>query len=392
MISYSEALENVLKTATDFGVEKIPLLESVGRVLDENITADRDFPPFDRVTKDGIALNSDILISKKKTINIEAIFAAGSQEGILKNKNNCVEIMTGAMLPKNTDTVIMYEDISIENGGATLKKSFSKGQNVHKKGSDRKAGEVILKKNRKITAREIGVLATVGKTEILVKKLPKIAVISTGDELISIDRTPLPHQIRSSNNYSLYAALAEENIIPNLFHLKDEKTEMKDFLENLVKEYDILLLSGGVSKGKFDFLPGIFEELKVEKIFHRVLQQPGKPLWFGKQEEEKTIVFSFPGNPVSTFVNFHIYFKNWLRKSLQIEAKNEQVFLSEFENTSTLTRFLLAEIISENEKLTAKLIEGNGSGDLISLTKAAGVVIIPPKTSIKNESVDFIKF
>ena len=291
MISHPEALEKVLATATHFGSEKIPLLESLNRILAEDIFADRDFPPFDRVTKDGIAVNSQALENNKISFKIEAVYAAGSPQGILNSLENCVEIMTGAMLPKNCDSVIMYEDIEIKNGIATLQTEVKPRINIHRKGSDRQSGEKVLSKNQRISAKEIGVLATVGTSKVLVKKLPKIAIISTGDELVNVEETPLPHQIRTSNTLSLFAALEKEKITPTLLHIRDEKDIMLQQVENAIKNHDVLLLSGGVSKGKFDYLPEIFEELKVEKIFHRVLQRPGKPLWFGKQQEKNVTVF-----------------------------------------------------------------------------------------------------
>lgn len=394
MISQPEALKKVLATITNFGTEKVALLESVNRILAEDIFADRDFPPFDRVTKDGIAVNSQALENGKTSFKIEAVYAAGNPQGILNDPENCVEIMTGAMLPKNCDSVIMYEDIEIENGIAVLQTEVKAKINIHRKGSDRQAGEKILSKNQRISAKEIGVLATVGKAKVLVKKLPKIAIISTGDELVNVAETPLPHQIRTSNTLSLFAALEKEKITPTLLHIRDEKEIMLQQVENAINNHDVLLLSGGVSKGKFDYLPEILEELKVEKIFHRVLQRPGKPLWFGTQKEKKVTVFSFPGNPNSTFVNFHIYFKKWLDKSLEVKNSTSEVILSSvIENHPKITRYLLVKTQVKNGQFRAELLNENGSGDLISLANADGVIVIPPEKDFKaGDVVEFIEF
>ncbi|MFC6859456.1 molybdopterin molybdotransferase MoeA [Zunongwangia atlantica] len=394
MISHPEALQKVLATITNFGTEKVALLESVNRILAEDIFADRDFPPFDRVTKDGIAVNSKALENGKTSFKIEAVYAAGSPQGILKDPENCVEIMTGAMLPKNCDSVIMYEDIEIENGIATLQTEVKAKVNIHRQGSDRQSGEKILSKNQRISAIEIGVLATVGKAEVMVKKLPKIAIISTGDELVDVAETPLPHQIRTSNTLSLFAALEQEKITPTLLHIRDEKKVMLQQVENAINNHDVLLLSGGVSKGKFDYLPEILEELKVEKLFHRVLQRPGKPLWFGKQHEKNVTVFSFPGNPNSTFVNFHIYFERWLAASLELETSTSEVILkTDIANNPKITRYLLVKTKAENGQFQAELLNENGSGDLISLANADGVIMLPPEKDFKQgDVVEFIKF
>ncbi|SFC90921.1 molybdopterin molybdochelatase [Zunongwangia mangrovi] len=394
MISHPEALEKVLATITNFGTEKVALLESVNRILAEDIFADRDFPPFDRVTKDGIAVNSEALEKGKTSFKIEAVYAAGSPQGILNDPKNCVEIMTGAMLPKNCDSVIMYEDVEIEDGIARLQTEVNAKINIHRQGSDRQSGEEILSKNQRISAKEIGVLATVGKAEVLVKKLPKIAIISTGDELVDVAETPLPHQIRTSNTLSLFAALEKEKITPTLLHIRDEKEVMLQQVENAMNNHDVLLLSGGVSKGKFDYLPEILEELKVEKLFHRVLQRPGKPLWFGKQHEKNVTVFSFPGNPNSTFVNFHIYFKKWLAACLGNETSTSEVILkTDIANHPTITRYLLVKTKLENGQFQAELLNENGSGDLISLANADGVIVLPPEKDFKQgDVIEFVEF
>ncbi len=394
MISYSEALQKVLETATDFGKELVPLLKSNERILAEDIFADRDFPPFDRVTKDGIAVHSEALEKGIKSFKIEATFAAGNALGKLNNSENCVEIMTGAMLPANTDSVIMYEDLDIKNGIATLQNKVKPKINIHRKGSDTKKGVLILKENQQISGKEIGVLASVGKAEVLVKKLPKIAIISTGDELVEVSEKPLPHQIRKSNTLSLFAVLENQKITPTLLHIRDAKEIMLQEIRSAINTNDVLLLSGGVSKGKFDFLPEIFQELNVAKIFHLVNQRPGKPFWFGQQREKNVTVFSFPGNPVSTFVNYHIYFKTWLAKSLQLKTEKIEVFLQQkIEIDTFMTRYLLVTVHNSKGKLNAKLIDGNGSGDLISLSSADGVIIVPPQKSFsENNLVEFVQF
>lgn len=388
MISFEEAMDLVLDSPISFGEEKVVLNKATGRVLAETIYADRDFPPFNRSTKDGIAINYSAIEKGISEFSIEGISPAGSIQNDLVNLEACIEIMTGAVIPKNADTVIMYEHIKIENNKARLLKSVKKGQNIHQKGSDETKGAIVLNTGLKIDAAEIGILASVGKAEIMVKKLPKICLVSTGDELVAVNEIPKPHQIRQSNSHTLKAALLQQNILADTIHIADHKNTIKIALQNAIKQYDVLLLSGGVSKGKYDYLPEVFTEIGIEKIFHKVKQRPGKPFWFGSHKASKTTIFAFPGNPASSFANYQVYFKAWLNKSLGLPAKEITVILNEaFENTTDLTRFIRAKATIDSGKLVVSLIHGNGSGDLTSLSKANGFVVFDPNSNNKVGAV-----
>ncbi|MDB4171624.1 molybdopterin molybdenumtransferase MoeA, partial [Polaribacter sp.] len=188
MISVAPALQAVLNTTQDFGVEQIPFLKSVGRVSKEAIYADRDFPPFHRVSMDGISIDYTAFKNGQRSFRIAGTQAAGSTKLALQDSKNCMEVMTGSVLPDNTNTVIRYEDITIKNGIAMVHvDSLQKGQNIHEKGKDRKVGDLLIAKNTKIAAAEIGVLATVGKSFVKVAKHPKIMIVSTGDELVDVE-------------------------------------------------------------------------------------------------------------------------------------------------------------------------------------------------------------
>lgn len=392
MISFSLAYEKVLEHHWHFGTEEVPLHKATGRVLAEVIYADRDFPPFDRATKDGIAIAFEGL-QKGNQLCIDGVIAAGTPKYQLKSIDSCLEIMTGAMVPTNADTVIMYEDISILNDVATVHKLPLKGINIHYQGSDTKKGSKILDANCRITSAGVGVLATVGKASVLVKKLPTITLVSTGNELVDVDRVPLPHQIRKSNIHSLFALLGQEHIVPGLRHMPDEKTTLKKGLSEALQHSDVLMLSGGVSKGKFDFIPEVLSELGITKIFHGVMQQPGKPFWFGKHHQTGKLVFSFPGNPVSTFVNYHIYFKDWLYASLELPVPRLSITLKETIKVSgSLTRFFGVKTSLEKAVFWANLIKDNGSGDLTSLVFADGFIRLSPKEDdyMKGDVVPFI--
>jgi molybdopterin molybdotransferase len=380
MISFKDAYQKVLALYQDFGHEQVPLETAMGRVLAEDIVADRNFPPFNRATKDGIAIHFDAFEKGRTTFAIEGVLAAGMPSRPLLDTDNCVEIMTGAVVPDNADTVVMYEHLQIENGSATLTKNPIRGQDIHLEGSDQKKGDLVLKKYSLLSASEIGVLAAVGKASVKVRKLPKLAIVSTGNELVEVEEVPLPHQIRKSNIHTLYAALSAEGIVPTKLHLPDEKTGIKKALYHTLKAHNAVLLSGGVSKGKFDFLPEVLEELGVEKIFHGVYQRPGKPFWFGIHRETNTLVFSFPGNPVSTFANYNVYFKNWLRRSLGLPLPKINVILKEVVAAKgDLTLLLRAKIAFHQGQLLATLVKENGSGDLCSLVDTDGFIVLEPK-------------
>ncbi len=378
MISFEEAFHKVLDYPLNLGDERVTLLRGTGRILAEDIEADRDFPPFNRSTKDGIAINFSTIERGIDRLKIEGTLSAGMAQQTLSSDTNCFEIMTGAILPKNADTIIMYEQTEIKDGWAIISKTTTKGQNIHIQGSDEKAGAVLMEKGTKITASVIGVLASVGKSEVLVKKLPKVCVVSTGNELVEVSETPLPYQIRKSNTLSLTAALEKAKIVPTRLHLADDRTIIEKELRIALAEHDVLMLSGGVSKGKFDFIPDALEALGMQKIFHRVAQRPGKPFWFGIQEAPRKVVFSFPGNPVSTFANYHVYFLPWLAKTLGIDTEKPSVILDEpVRPHPSLTLFPQVKTEWRKGRLQANLVQGNGSGDLISLAKADGFVCVP---------------
>jgi molybdopterin molybdotransferase len=377
MISVAQALQTVLNSFQDFGVEEIPFVKSVGRILKEEIVADRDFPPFNRVSMDGIAIAFQQFKNGQRAFKVEGIQAAGSEQISLQDAESCIEVMTGAVLPNNANTVIRYEDITIENGVATINtNAVNDGQNIHNKAKDGKFDDILIYQNTKISAAEIGVLATVGKSFVKVARQPKVMIVSTGDELVGVDEIPLEHQIRRSNVFTLVSLLERLNIPSETAHITDDKSILKSKIEGYLQEYDVLLFSGAVSKGKYDFLPEVFEELDVEKLFHKVAQRPGKPFFYG--QTNTCSVFGFPGNPISTFVNCLAYFYPWYYKSVGIETNQERAILGEDVSFKpSLTYFLQVKLESENGKLVAFPITGNGSGDLASLVNTDAFIQLP---------------
>lgn len=395
LISVEEASAIIKKEAEDFGVEEVPFQRAQGRILKEAILADREMPPFNRVSMDGIAINSSVFESGNRQFEIEGIQAAGSEQLSLHHSENCLEAMTGAMLPFGTDAVIPYELVTIEDNLAKVHiEDISYFQNVHQQGLDRKKDDVLIQKNTKLSSAEIGILATVGKTRVKVAAFPKVAIISTGDELVDVDQTPKPFQIRRSNVHNLISLLETKGIHAHSYHLKDNKTELKQKIRKHLESYDVLMFSGAVSKGKFDFLPEILDELGVKKLFHKVQQRPGKPFWFGKKN--KTTVFAFPGNPVSTYVSCLKYFFPWLSYSQtgREESRPHAVLATDFVFKPNLTYFLQVKLHNESGMIMAYPKAGNGSGDLANLTQSDAFLELPPDKSefVKGEVYPVIQF
>tara|TARA_R110002073_G_scaffold279026_1_gene442859 strand:- start:98347 stop:99576 length:1230 start_codon:yes stop_codon:yes gene_type:complete len=397
MITSQQALDIILSNAQDFGSEEISFTKSQGRTLKEDIKADRDFPPFNRVSMDGIAISYKAFTEGRRDFRIENIQAAGSEQLALKNEANCIEVMTGAVVPKNTNAVIRYEDLIIENEVATIGvETISNHQNIHEQGKDRKEGDVLIKKNKIISAAEIGVLATVGKSMVTVAKQPKVLIISTGDELVEVAEKPLSYQIRRSNVHTLVSLLERLQLKADSVHLPDDKPLLKEKIAQQLITYDVLLFSGAVSKGKFDFLPEVLEELGVKKQFHKVKQRPGKPFWFGtfepltesertEKKEMKTVVFAFPGNPVSTFVGCLNYFYPWYKKSIGVVYKNydKAILAKDVSFKPDLTYFLQVQLENRKGLLVAVPVTGNGSGDLANLVNVDAFLVLP------NNQTDF---
>lgn len=340
-------------------------------------------PPFNRVAMDGIAIPYEAFEKGIRTFKILAVQAAGEKPKDTRAISECIEIMTGAALPATTDTIIRYEDLEIKNGEATVQvENIIKGQNIHWKASDKKISEVLIDVDTMITPSVINVAASVGANNLLVKKLPKVAVISTGDELVEVDNKPSPYQIRNSNAYAIEAVLKQHLISPTLLHLPDEEKTIRQQLKQALEEFDVLILTGGVSMGKFDYVPKILEELSAQLLFYKVQQRPGKPFWFGSYEHK--LIFAFPGNPVSSFLCLHRYFLLWMKSCLDIPSPNLYALVNEdVEFKPDLTYFLQVKLQANEEgKILAQPIKGNGSGDFSSLTKADAFIELPAHKSI----------
>jgi molybdopterin molybdotransferase len=394
MITVDQAWQLVAKEFSSVAVEEVSLVESIGRVLAEDIFADRDGPPFDRVAMDGIAILSKNL-KNQKIFKIEAVAKAGEPQRQLINFQNAIEVMTGAPLPIGCDTVIRYEDLKIENGMAEVASSVAAQIiNVHFKGSDFKKNEVIVTKHSGIHAPMIGILASSGKPRVQVLKNLKIGIVSTGDELVGIDEIPLDHQIRRSNIYALEASLRSFGFnVVELVHLPDNPQMIFDKLKSILEKVDVLILSGGVSEGKFDFIPQTLNDLGVETIFHKVSQRPGKPLWFGKKNEK--IIFALPGNPVSCLVCLRRYFIEAICNMNNEAILTKEVILENgIQVKGDRVYFQPVKLKNIQGKLIAQTIQGNGSGDYLTLKDSDGFVELDPQHNpfLQNQVVRFFSW
>ncbi|MBX2966085.1 MAG: molybdopterin molybdotransferase MoeA [Cyclobacteriaceae bacterium] len=393
MISVTEATRIIQQVPAPLSITKVTLAEAIGRVLAETISADRNLPPFNRVTMDGIAISSNTFATQK-SFTIEGIQPAGAPCISLTDSRNCLEVMTGAMLPTETDAVIRYEDVEIQNGIATIKiENIKAGMNVHAQGADAQAGDELLSAGQLISPAEMALLASVGKSEVLVYQFPRTAVISSGDELVEVTVVPEPHQIRRSNVYALQAAMRECGWQAEAFHLNDMREDVLRNLKTLIQDYDVLILSGGVSKGKFDFIPGALNELGVNKLFHQVSQRPGKPFWFGTAGTK--VVFALPGNPVSTFLCFYRYIKPWIFAAMGVKGIEQTAVLTfSVEFKPSLTYFLQVQSRYVNGRHEAVPVPGSGSGDFANLKEVSGFLELPDDRTNFNmgEAYPYIPF
>lgn len=379
MITVQQAEDIILSQTNNFGQEYIAYDQALGRVLAENLTADRDLPPFDRPTVDGIAIRYAAYEKGIRSFPIKAIQSAGEASIPIDSETECIEIMTGAALDASLDTVIRYEDLLVNNGIATFAIDIKKGQNIHLKGRDKKEGEILVQANQIITPSIVGIASSIGKTSLAVKKLPKIIIISTGDEMVSPELTPSLYQLRRSNGITIQSVLKKYHIEADTLHLNDDYEEIRQEISRCIHEYDVLLMSGGVSMGKFDYLPQVCEELGIEKLFHKIKQRPGKPFWFGKNDAQK-LVFAFPGNPVSVFMCLHRYFIPWLEKSLEIPGSSPQfaVLQNDIEVPFPLQYFVQVKLgNSQLGQLTAESVNTNGSGDFSHLADTNAFMELP---------------
>jgi molybdopterin molybdotransferase len=317
MISFEKALEIILNSARYLGEERVHFMESLNRVLAEDVISDVDMPPFDKAAMDGFACRKEDL---EMELDVIETVAAGQVPKKRIVKGQCTRIMTGAMVPEGADTVIMVEQTQTVD---TERIRFTAGKtspNIAYKAEDVKVGDVMWKKGQPILASHIAIFAAVGCTNPLVAKEPRVAILSTGDELVEPTEFPGPGQIRNSNAWQLIAQVKNTNCIPDYMGIVPDTEEATDkAISRALAENDVVLLTGGVSMGDFDFVPQVMRKNKVDIHFQKVAVKPGRPTVFGVTD--KSYIFGLPGNPVSSFINFEIFVKPLLYKLMGHDYK-----------------------------------------------------------------------
>ena len=386
-ISSQRADSIIQEQVSLLGTERIPFQEAYGRALREPVLADRAFPPFDRVMMDGIAIRGKDFSRGDRTFHSEGIQRAGAEAATLMESGSCIEVVTGAVLPGGTDTVIPVEKVAASGTVFQLNEGYEPlpGQFIHRRGSDNLRGDTLLEAGVILGGKEMALVATCGYKEVTVSVIPRVTIVSTGDELVEVDQTPAPFQIRKSNAYAL-AAACEAQAYPirtRLRHLPDDREKISSKLDSILNDSDMVLFSGGISKGKYDFLEELLGAAGVKQHFHWVRQRPGKPLWFGTTEWGIP-VFALPGNPNSTLTCFYRYVTLFTDKMIGLGKKSSPTALlkAPFSFDKLLTLFLPANIeFAAGGQLLAEPVAPQNSGDLARLAHTDGFVELPEDQS-----------
>ncbi len=399
MISVAEADRLLAGFRDPWPTETVSLHQAVGRILREDVRADRAYPAQDRSRMDGIAIAFAAWEMGVRRFPVTALARAGEPRLRLDDASGCVEIMTGAALPEGSDTVIPYEDLEISGGVAHVRDDIAVtlGKNVHPRGSDCAKDAVLIPAGERLHAAHVAIAASVGAARLVVSRLPRVMIVATGDELVGISSAPEDHQLRASNGPALAALLAPWAAVSET-RCGDDPAALSAAIAKALADSDILLVTGGVSAGKFDLVPDTLAELGVEKVFHKIAQKPGKPLWFGSKarslaknpgnpaptEEAPRLIFGLPGNPVSSLVCARRYVLPllWAKAGWNPPAASAR-----YEGTvpaSRLTRFLSVRVEEIDGIRLAVDVPINGSGDFAGFGGSDGFVEIPAGESVRE--------
>ena len=383
MISVEEALEKILSHIQPLGTEKISLPDALGRVIAEDVYAKRDIPPLDNSGMDGYAVRSvDVAqATRDHPIRLEVVedLPAGFVSKKVLQKRQAIRIMTGAPIPKGSDAVIPAEETAKEGSEAVIFKSTVPGDCIRKAGEDVKKGDCVISSGDVIRPSEIGMLASVSRSSILVVQRPLVAILCTGEELVDVDEELSEVRIVSSNSYTLAAQVKDCGAIPiQLGIAKDRKEEITSKLRQGLRA-DVLISSAGVSVGDYDFVKDVLRDLGMEMVFWKVAMKPGRPLAFGTIGAKP--VFGLPGNPVSSMVSF----EQFVRPSILKMSGHQNLFrptlkaelLEDIEKKIGLVHFVRCRLFREGGKICASTTGEQGSGILSSMVKAQGLIVIP---------------
>ncbi len=383
MISVDEASEKILSHIYPLGFEKVSLLDALGRVIAEDIYAKRDIPPLDNSAMDGYALRFEDIqkASRKDPVRLEVIedLPAGFISKKKIERGKAIRIMTGAPIPKGADAVIPVEETKKEDGAVLIFKAAAPGENIRKSGEDVKKGDRVISQGDTLRPAEVGMLASVGRSFVLVYQRPLVAILCTGDELVDVDGELEEAKIISSNSYTLAAQVRDCGAIPvQLGIAKDRKEEIEEKLRQGTRA-DVLISSAGISVGDYDFVKEVMKNLGMEMIFWKVAMRPGQPLAFGTIGEKP--VFGLPGNPVSSMISFEQFVRPSLRKMMGcrqlFRPVIEAILKEEIKKMPGRRYFIRGSVSFEKDQYVVTTTGEQGSGILRSMVRANGLIVIP---------------
>jgi molybdopterin molybdotransferase len=401
VISVERALEVTLAAAAErstpdrMGVETVALEASLGRVLREDVAADSDYPPFDKAIRDGFAVRYEDLSEIPAVLHIIGESRAGQEAGVAISAGSCCEIMTGAPLPEGANAVVMVEHTErVSSSEVRILRPVRNGEGLLRRAAELRHGERVFTSGKRIGIADIATLASFGKSEVRVSKRPRVAILATGDELVHLGETPGSGQIRNSNSYSLYAQTVAAGAEPVLLGIgRDNLEDLRAKIQRGL-EHEILLVSGGVSMGKYDFVEQVFAEFGVRVLFDSVAMKPGKPTVLGYRDE--TFVFGLPGNPVSTIVAFRMFVMPIIQSLLKSSESRTNTLRACLEAPAKCdaarTAIVPALVRFDGQCYRIQVAPWRGSSDLAGLSRANALVVIPnAEGSLQvGEWVDFL--
>ena len=380
-LNVAQAERLIRETVPAWPAEQVALDAATGRVLRQNVLAERDLPPYDRATMDGIAVVWRSWSSGQREFPLEGMQSAGQAPGALSNAGVAWRIATGAPVPEGADTVVPVERISETDGGVRIDDDYrpKRGQFIHRQGSDRRAGALLLKEGQRVGGVEMALLSANGVAHPRVGPDPRIALVSTGDELVGLDSRPESWQVRSSNGPAMAALLTRHGFGKvAAAHAPDDPDVLAQRIRDALSESDAMILSGGVSKGAKDYVPGVLTRLGARPILHRIRQRPGFPMWFGMHAGKP--IFGLPGNPVSSLVCLRRYVIPALNmaQGAQAPAPEYAALTDEVGFKPSLTWFLPVRLSTDRDgHLLAHPRQTNTSGDFASLAQTDGFAQLP---------------
>ncbi|MGA2371249.1 MAG: gephyrin-like molybdotransferase Glp [Candidatus Korobacteraceae bacterium] len=380
-------VEEYASTLSPTEPEMMPLLEAAGLALAEDLCADRDFPPFPRSTRDGFAVRAaDVAVVPARLRCIGEIKAGASAEesAIDVKAGDAVEIMTGAPVPTGTDAVVMVEHTERSGDAVVVQRSVAAGENVVAMGAEARRGATMVARGTRVSHAIVAISAAIGRPEVAIYRRPRVAILATGDELVDINLRPSPNEIRNSNSYSLAAQVQAAGGDPMILPVARDEPDDLELLLRKGLEADLLLITGGVSMGKYDLVEQVLASFQARIFFTGAQIQPGRPVVFGevKSGERSTPFFGLPGNPVSTMVTFQLFARPVLDSLSGAKPQPlpfaQATLKSDFTSRTGLTRFLPAKLEGGSEKPEVELVHWQGSGDLMAVSRSNCYIVVPP--------------